>query len=53
MSPDGAGKPDAPVTVRVAELECLSCVTPIGNVSIKLKLACKLYNLDWFNQHLC
>ena len=31
MSPDGSGKPDVPVTVRVAELECLSCVTPIGN----------------------
>ena len=31
MSPDGSGKPDLPVTVLVPELECLSCVTPIGN----------------------
>ena len=33
MSTDGSGKPDLPVTARVEELECLSCVTPIGNVS--------------------
>jgi len=31
MSADGGGKPDLPVTVIIDELECLSCVTPIGN----------------------
>ena len=33
MSADGGGKPDLPVTVIIDELECLSCVTPIGNTN--------------------
>ena len=33
MSADGGGKPDLPVTVLIDELECLSCVTPIGNTN--------------------
>ena len=44
MSTDGSGKPDLPVTARVEELECLSCVTPIGNVSLS-----NTYNTYMFN----
>ena len=33
MSADGGGKPDLPTTVLIDELECLSCVTPIGNTN--------------------
>ena len=31
MSTDGNGKPDVPTTKLQDELECISCVTPIGN----------------------
>ena len=31
MTSDGTGAPDLPTTLVTAELECISCVTPIGN----------------------
>ena len=31
MTSDGTGAPDLPTTLVTPELECISCVTPIGN----------------------
>ena len=31
MTSDGTGAPDLPTTLVTSELECISCVTPIGN----------------------
>ena len=31
MTSDGTGAPDVPTTLVTSELECISCVTPIGN----------------------
>ena len=46
MTSDGTGAPDLPTTLVTPELECISCVTPIGNTdsTVSPSLMCPLRN---------
>ena len=57
MTSDGTGAPDLPTTLVTPELECISCVTPIGNtdstVSLFIEINTRVELTQMFFKNTC